>query len=144
MDPPKFAVIMRRWGSAFRSSDVMIGISEGECDRIKQNGTPSAIVQGCNNESAHRRDRSELFAQLTGATLINSTENYCEEADTGPAYEQLIERPEFPDMPAFRAYEMGTEIPGFIDNFIQATEAGYADRGLGRDAFSFNQENENA
>ena len=137
MDPQDFAVIMRRWGRAFRSSDVMIGISEGECDRIKQNGTPSTIVQGCNNESAHRRDRSELFAELTGATLIPSTANYCEEAASGPAYEQLLERPEFPGMPAFRGYELGTEIPGFIDNFIQTTEAGYAQRGLGRNAFSF-------
>ena len=140
MDPVEFAVIMRRWGMAFRSSDVMIGISEGECDRIKQNGTPSAIVQGCNNESAHRRDRSELFAELTGATLIPATENYCEEAITGPAYEQLLERPEFPGMPAFRGYELGTEIPGFIDSFIQTTEAGYAQRGLGRNAFSFAQQ----
>ena len=47
-------------------------------------------------------------------------------------------------MPAFRAYEMGTEIPGFIDNFIQDTEAGYAERGLGPDAFSFNLVSEDA
>ncbi len=133
----EFAVTMRRWGSAMRSSDVMIGIDEGGCSRLKQNGTPTAIVQGCEESVVHRKDRSELYAKLTGAELILTPTGYCEEATTGPKYEELILRPEVPESPEFRAYEMITMMPDIIDQFIQKTEAGYKQRKLGADAFSF-------
>lgn len=144
MDPAEFAKTMRRWGSNMRSSDVMIGIKPDECQQIKANGTPTAIVQGCPEATAHRRDRSELFAELTGATLISTPEGYCEEETTGPRYDELITRPEVPESPPFRAYEMISMMPQVIDEFIQATEAQYSQRGLGKEAFSLSAENEDA
>ena len=142
MEPKEFAVTMRRWGGAMRSSDVMIGLTEGDCARLKQNGTPIAIVQGCEGAGAHRRDRSELYAQLTGGTLIPTPAGYCEEETTGPKYDESILRDEVPESPPFRAYEMATAVPDFVDGFIQATEARYQAMGLGREAFTFNVEEE--
>jgi pimeloyl-ACP methyl ester carboxylesterase len=139
----EFATTMRRWGGAMRSSDVMIGFSEGDCSRLKENGTPAAIVQGCEESPVHRKDRSELFAKLTGAELILTPTGYCEEATTGPKYEELMLRPEVPESPEFRAYEMLTMMPDVIDQFIQKTEAGYRQRHLGSDAFSFAASNTN-
>ncbi len=138
IDPKLFALTMRRWGGAMRSSDVMIGISPDGCRRIKENGTPTAITQGCEESGAHRKDRSELFAELTGATLIPTPKGYCEEATTGPAYDTQIEHPEVPESPPFRGYELLSMMPEVIDEFIQTTETGYKERGLGSDAFSFN------
>lgn len=139
-DPKLFAVTMRRWGSAMRSSDVMLGLTEGDCTSLKRNGTPIAIVQGCEGAGAHRKDRSELYAQLTGATLISTPAGYCEEETTGPRYDEQILRDEVPESPAFRAYEMISMIPDVIDEFIQNTEAQYSSMGLGREAFTFNDE----
>lgn len=138
MDPNEFTAIMRRWGGAMHSSDVMIGISADDCRKIKANGTPVAITHGCDQSTAHRKDRSELFASLTGATLIPTPPGYCEEATSGPRYDEQIERSEVPESPPFRAYEMITMMPQVIDDFIQNTEAGYSSRGLGAEATSFN------
>ncbi len=68
MDPHEFAAVMRRFGKAMRSSDVVIGITADELRQIKANGTPVGITQGCAEapaasprplralRAAHRRD----------------------------------------------------------------------------------------
>lgn len=137
IDPKEFALVMRRWGKAMRSSDVVIGITADECRQIKANGTPVGITQGCAEAPQHRRDRSELYAQLTGATLIPTPAGYCEETTTGASYEKLVLHPEVPESKPFRAYELLAAIPGVIDDFIQKTEGRYKELGLGPQAFSF-------
>jgi len=141
IDAHEFARVMRRWGKAMRSSDVVIGITADECRQIKANGTPVGITQGCAEAPQHRRDRSELYAQLTGATLIPTPSGYCEETTTGATYEKLVLHAEVPESKPFRAYEMLAAIPGVIDDFIQKTEARYKELGLGSDAFSFLPQN---
>ncbi|MEQ1885407.1 MAG: alpha/beta hydrolase [Bryobacteraceae bacterium] len=141
IDPKEFSRVMRRWGKAMRSSDVVIGITSDECRQIKANGTPVGITQGCAEAPQHRRDRSEQYAQLTGATLIPTPLGYCEEANTAASYEKLITHAEVPESKPFRAYEMLAAIPGVIDEFIQKTEARYKELGLGADAFSFVPQN---
>jgi len=136
MDPHEFARVMRRWGKAMRSSDTMIGITSDELRQIKANGTPVAIIQGCPMAPQHRRDRSELYAQLTGATLIPTPEGYCEQGTQGASFDQLKLHPEVPESKPFRAYEMVTQAPALIDEFIQKTEAQYKQAGLGPSATS--------
>jgi 2-hydroxy-6-oxonona-2,4-dienedioate hydrolase len=131
IDPQEFARVMRRFGKAMRSSDLMIGITADELRQIKANGTPVAITQGCAEAPQHRRDRSEQYAQITGATLIPTPEHYCVEANTGASYEKLILHPEVPESRPFRAYEMLADIPALIDDFITQTEARYKAAGLG-------------
>lgn len=138
MNPRDFAATMRRWGTAMESESVMIGLDAHDCAKLKSNGTPIAITQGCEGDDAHRRDRSELYARLTGARLIPTPSGYCEELTTGIEYGTLMTRPEVPESPPFRAYEMMSSIPGVIDDFITQTEAGYAARGLNKDAVNFN------
>jgi pimeloyl-ACP methyl ester carboxylesterase len=130
-DPREFASVMRRWGKAMRSSDAMIGVTADELRQIKANGTPVGITQGCAEAPQHRRDRSEQYAQLTGATLIPTPAGYCEEANTGAAYEKLVLHPEVPESRPFRAYEMLAVIPSVIDDFITQTETRYKQAGLG-------------
>jgi pimeloyl-ACP methyl ester carboxylesterase len=137
MDPKEFARVMRRYGTGMRSNDPMIGITADELRQIKANGTPVAITQGCPEAPQHRRDRSELYAQLTGGTLIPTPEHYCAEATTGATFDKQILHPEVPESGPFRAYEMLSDIPGVIDNFITQTEARYKMLGLGPDATSF-------
>jgi len=137
MDPREFARVMRRWGKAMRSNpDPMIGITADELRQIKANGTPVAIIQGCPTAPQHRRDRSELYAQLTGATLIPTPDGYCEQATQGASFDQLKLHPEVPESKPFRAYEMVTQAPALIDEFIQKTEAQYKQAGLGPSATS--------
>jgi pimeloyl-ACP methyl ester carboxylesterase len=137
MDPKEFARAMRRFGTAMRSSDPMIGITADELRQIKANGTPVAITQGCPEAPQHRRDRSELYAQLTGGTLIPTPEHYCAEATTGATFDKQILHAEVPESGPFRAYEMLSDIPGVIDDFITKTEARYKSLGLGPEATSF-------
>jgi pimeloyl-ACP methyl ester carboxylesterase len=137
MDPHEFARVMRRYGSAMRSSDPMIGITADELRQIKANGTPVEIIQGCPEAPQHRRDRSELYAQLTGATLIPTPEHYCIEANTEATFDKQILHPEVPESKPFRAYEMVSAAPPLIDEFITKTEARYKALGLGPDATSF-------
>ncbi len=137
MDPHEFAHVMRRYGSAMRSSDPMIGITADELRQIKANGTPVAIIQGCPEAPQHRRDRSELYAQLTGATLIPTPEHYCIEGTTEATFDKQILHAEVPESKPFRAYEMVSAAPGLIDDFITKTEARYKMLGLGPDATSF-------
>lgn len=137
MDPHEFAHVMRRYGTAMRSSDPMIGITADELRQIKANGTPVAIIQGCPEAPQHRRDRSELYAQLTGATLIPTPEHYCIEATTEATFDKQILHPEVPESKPFRAYEMVSAAPALIDDFITKTEARYKMLGLGPDATSF-------
>lgn len=133
-----FAAVMRRWGDAMYDTDVMIGLPPEACAKIKAAGTPMGITQGCAEATVHRRDRSELYAKLTGATLIPTPPLYCEEEDSGVSYMSLIDRPEVPESGPFRAYEMMSCLPDVIETFITQTEVGYSARGLGRSAFSFN------
>jgi pimeloyl-ACP methyl ester carboxylesterase len=140
MDPHEFAAVMRRFGKAMRSSDVVIGITADELRQIKANGTPVGITQGCPEAPQHRRDRSELYAQLTGATLIPTPEHYCTEANTGATYEKQILHPEVPESRPFRAYEMLSDIPALIDDFIVKTEAQYKAAGLGPEATRYTPE----
>jgi pimeloyl-ACP methyl ester carboxylesterase len=137
MDPHEFARVMRRYGTAMRSSDPMIGITADELRQIKANGTPVAIIQGCPEAPQHRRDRSELYAQLTGATLIPTPEHYCVEGNTEATFDKQILHPEVPESKPFRAYEMVSAAPGLIDDFITKTEGRYKMLGLGPDATSF-------
>lgn len=137
MDPHEFARVMRRWGKAMRSNpDPMIAVNADDLRQIKANGTPTAIIQGCPTAPQHRRDRSELYAQLTGATLIPTPDGYCEQATTGAAFDKLMLHPEVPESKPFRAYEMVTNVPPIIDEFIVKTEARYKDAGLGPTATS--------
>jgi len=138
MDPKEFAAVMRRYGTAMRSSDPMIGITADELRQIKANGTPVEITQGCAEAPQHRRDRSELYAQLTGATLIPTPEHYCTEGNTGATYEKQILHAEVPESKPFRAYEMLSDIPAIIDDFITKTEARYKELKFGPQAASFN------
>ena len=123
MDPRDFVRVMRRWQKAMRSNpDPMIGVTADDLRQLKANGTPIGIVRGCEAEAAHRRDRSELYAQLTGATLVPEPAGYCEEyATTGLSDLKL--RPEVPESSPFRGYEMISSVPGLIDDFITKTEA---------------------
>jgi pimeloyl-ACP methyl ester carboxylesterase len=136
MDAHEFAQVMRRWGNAMRSEpDPMIGVNADDLRQLKANGTPVAIVQGCPEAPAHRRDRSELYAQLSGAALIPTPAGYCEEATNGPAsYEKILAHPEVPESRPFRAYELVTMIPKLIDDFITKTEAQYKQAGAGPSA----------
>ena len=140
MDPHEFAEVLRRFGKAMRSSDVVIGITADELRQIKANGTPVAITQGCAEAPQHRRDRSELYAQLTGATLIPTPEHYCTEGSIGPTYEKQILHPEVPESRPFRAYEMLSDIPALIEDFITKTEAQYKAAGLGPEATRYTPE----
>lgn len=137
MDPHEFARVMRRWGKAMRSNpDPVIGITADELRQIKANGTPVGIIQGCPTAPQHRRDRSELYAQLTGATLIPTPDGYCEQGTQGASFDQLKLHPEVPESKPFRAYEMVTQVPAIIDEFITKTEAQYKQSGLGQSATS--------
>ena len=137
MDPHEFARVMRRWGKAMRSNpDPVIGITADELRQIKANGTPVGIIQGCPTAPQHRRDRSELYAQLTGATLIPTPDGYCEQGTQGASFDQLKLHPEVPESKPFRAYEMVTQVPAIIDEFITKTEAQYKQAGLGQSATS--------
>ncbi len=135
IDPQEFARVMRRWGRAMRSNpDVVIGINSDELRQIKANGTPVAIIQGCPEAPQHRRDRSEVYAQLTGATLIPTPAGYCEQGTTGASFDKLTTHPEVPESKPFRAYEMITNVPAIVEEFINTTEARYKQAGLGPDA----------
>ena len=135
IDAREFARVMRRWGKAMRSNpDPVIGITADELRQIKANGTPVGIVQGCAEAPQHRRDRSELYAQLTGATLIPTPAGYCEEANTGASYEKLITHPEVPESKPFRAYEMLAMMPAIIEDFVTRTEARYKQASAGPSA----------
>ncbi len=136
-DPHEFARVMRRWGKAMRSNpDVVIGITADELRQIKANGTPVGIIQGCPTAPQHRRDRSELYAQLTGATLIPTPDGYCEQGTMGASFDKLTLHPEVPESKPFRAYEMVTNVPAILDDFIAKTEARYKEAGLGPTATS--------
>ena len=122
MDPHEFARVMRRWGKAMRSNpDPVIGITADALRQIKANGTPAGIIQGCPIAPQHRRDWSELYAQLTGATLIPTPEGYCEQGIAGASFDQLKLHPEVPESKLLRAYEMVTQLPAIIDDFITST-----------------------
>lgn len=137
MDPREFARVMRRWGKSMRSNpDPVIGITADELRQIKANGTPVAIIQGCPTAPQHRRDRSELYAQLTGATLIPTPAGYCEQATEGASFDQLKLHAEVPESKPFRAYEMVTQVPALVDEFVVQTEARYQQTGLGQSATS--------
>lgn len=125
MDPHEFARVMRRWQHAMRSNpDPVLGVKADDLRQIAANGTPMAIIQGCADQPQHRRDRSELFAQLTNATLIPTPEGYCEEGETGPAsFNKLMAHPEVPEVKEFRAYEWVSAAPPLIEDFITKTEA---------------------
>lgn len=125
MDPHDFARIMRRWVKAMRSNpDPTIGITADSLREIASNGTPVAIIQGCEGVANHPRDRSELFAKLANATLIPSPAGYCEEGDNGPvSFNKIMAHPEVPEAKPFRAYEMVAAVPPLIDEFITRTEA---------------------
>jgi pimeloyl-ACP methyl ester carboxylesterase len=140
MNPKEFAAVMRRYGSAMRSSDPMIAITGDELRQIKANGTPVAITQGCPEAPQHRRDRSELYAQITGGTLIPTPPHYCAEATTGATFDKQILHPEVPESRPFRAYEMLSDIPGVIDDFVTKTEAQYKAAGLGPQATRYTSE----
>jgi hypothetical protein len=116
---------MRRWVKAMRSNpDPTIGITADSLREIASNGTPVAIIQGCEGVANHPRDRSELFAKLANATLIPSPAGYCEEGDNGPvSFNKIMAHPEVPEAKPFRAYEMVTAVPPLIDDFITRTEA---------------------
>ena len=144
MDPHEFARVMRRWGKAMRSNpDVVIGITADELRQIKANGTPVGIIQGCPAAPQHRRDRSELYAQLTGATLIPTPDGYCEQGTEGASFDKLMLHPEVPESKPFRAYEMVTNVPAIVDDFIVKTEARYKQAGLGPTATSLAAKAEN-
>ncbi len=135
IDPHEFARVMRRWGNAMRSNpDPVIGVNADDLRQLKANGTPVAIIQGCPQAPQHRRDRSELYAQLTGATLIPTPAGYCEQANAGASFDNLVTHPEVPESKPFRAYEMVTQAPAIIEDFINKTEARYKQAGLGPDA----------
>lgn len=145
LDPHEFARVMRRWGKAMRSNpEPMIGINADDLRQMKANGTPVAIIQGCPTAPQHRRDRSELYAQLTGATLIPTPDGYCEQATTGASFDKLMLHPEVPESKPFRAYEMVTNVPPIIDDFIVKTEARYEEAGLGPSATSLAAKTETA
>jgi pimeloyl-ACP methyl ester carboxylesterase len=132
IDAREFARVMRRWGTGMRSNpDTVIGITADELRQIKANGTPVGIVQGCAEAPQHRRDRSEQYAQFTGAAMIPTPPGYCEEANTGASYEKLITHPEVPESKPFRAYEMLAMMPAIIDDFIAKTETRYKQAGAG-------------
>lgn len=144
IDPHEFARVMRRWGKAMRSNpDVVIGITADELRQIKANGTPVGIIQGCPAAPQHRRDRSELYAQLTGATLIPTPDGYCEQGIQGASFDKLTLHPEVPESKPFRAYEMVTNVPAIVDDFIVKTEARYKDAGSGPSATSLATKTEN-
>ena len=138
LDPQEFARVMRRWGKAMRSNpDVVIGVNSDDLRQLKANGTPVAIIQGCPEAPQHRRDRSELYAQLTGAELIPTPAGYCEQATSGPAqFDKLMAHPEVPESKPFRAYEMITLVPAIIEEFILKTEERYKQAGAGPSATS--------
>jgi pimeloyl-ACP methyl ester carboxylesterase len=125
MDPHEFARVMRRWVKAMRSNpDPTIGITADSLREIASNGTPVAIIQGCEGVANHPRDRSELFAKLANATLIPSPAGYCEEGDNGPvSFNKIMAHHEVPEAKPFRAYEMVAAVPPLIDEFITRTEA---------------------
>jgi pimeloyl-ACP methyl ester carboxylesterase len=122
IEPREFARVMRRWQAAMRSSDVMIGVTDDDLRQLNANGTPVAIVQGCEGEESHRRDRSERFAALVpNAQLIPTPPQYCEEYAAGLG--ELKVRPEAPKAGPFRGYEMLSMVPGLVRDFIARTEA---------------------
>lgn len=131
MDPHEFARVMRRWQKAMRSNpDPTIGVNADDLRQLAANGTPISIVQGCEGQAAHRRDRSELFAQLAKATLIPSPPGYCEEGDKGPiSYNKIVTHTEVPEAKPFRAYEMISVIPSLVDDFVIKTEMKYKQSG---------------
>jgi pimeloyl-ACP methyl ester carboxylesterase len=138
MDPHEFARVVRRWGKAMRSNpDVVIGVNADDLRQMKANGTPVAIIQGCPLAPQHRRDRSELYAQLTGATLIPTPDDYCAQGTSGASFDKLMLHPEVPESKPFRAYEMVTDVPGLVEDFIAKTEAHYKELNLGPAATSF-------
>ncbi|MNU54603.1 2-hydroxy-6-oxononadienedioate/2-hydroxy-6-oxononatrienedioate hydrolase [compost metagenome] len=67
-NPNLFAATMRRWANEIREDQPIIGLQDGELERIR---TKTRVVAGSDNTS-HRRDRMEHAAAcIPGAELID-------------------------------------------------------------------------
>ena len=107
MDPGEFARVLRRWQRFFRADDPVIGITADELRRIS---VPTCLIAGC--DESHRRDRSELVAQLIPDVEFLDPPGFCEEwaqvSRRGPTGTMFAHIPILPDL---------------IRDFINRTEA---------------------
>jgi pimeloyl-ACP methyl ester carboxylesterase len=120
-DPQEFSRVMRRWTRAYKESDVLLNMTEGDLRRHSANGIPTRIIAGCAQDNGHLRVPSERMAALVPNAEFLDPPGFCEEWVKRTAESNAWAKEH--NQPNLQPYYEISFLPALIDDFITKTEA---------------------